>query len=196
MFAEAVRSLLAKASGIEVTGVFHTAGDALKAAGNTQFDVAVLDIQLSGETGIDLIPRLKELAPYAGVLMLSMYNHGVFVRRAMDQGAKGYVLKGSSIQELIQAIETVARGETFLPDQLKNAAGLGRKIYTGTNNLSKREQEVLEQLCQGKMLKEIGQDLGISENAVNTYRSRLMVKLNVQTRADLIKVALESGMIK
>lgn len=196
MFSEAIRDQLNNQPDINVVKAYNAPEDALRECSPELFDVLVLDVELDGQNGLDLIPKFLEIAPAARILILSMYNHGYFVRRALDLGALGYVLKGGSIVDLIRGIQTVASGATYIPEELKESAGYGTRKFSGSLELSRRELEVLELLCRGKMLKEIGDELKISENAASTYRSRAMVKLGVNNRADLIKIALESGLVK
>jgi DNA-binding NarL/FixJ family response regulator len=162
--------------------------------------VALVDISMPGSGGIKAIERIREAAPATRVLVLTMHDMPAYLRAALAAGASGYVVKRSADSALLAAIRDVHRGRTALDPGLAASvvqSGLRRRGATGTSPtalLSQREREVLELVAQGYTNQQIADHLGLSVKTVETYRARLVEKLGLQSRAELVRYALDSGL--
>jgi len=189
------RALLQDAPDIEVVAETARGGDALDLAARLRPDVALLDIKLPDMSGVDVARTLRQELPDIKVLMLTAYNYEQYVRTLFAIGVHGYLLKSDSGLELVEAVRAVQRGEQALSSEivtaLASAAGSG--VVTGA--LSEREREVLVLVWQGQRNKEVAQRLGIKTSTVETYISNIMVKLDVHSRAEAVRVAIQRGII-
>jgi DNA-binding NarL/FixJ family response regulator len=138
--------------------------------------------------GIDLTRQLLERYPTLLVLMLSMYDNPEYVNRAMQSGARGYVLKDAPSTEIISAIEAISAGQTFLSPAI---AGRLLRSQTPRPVLSQREAEILRCLSKGQSSKQIADTLGLSARTVETHRQNIKRKLNLAGHAELIRYAVE-----
>lgn len=160
-----------------------------------RWDIAVLDLNLPGRGGLDLIRGLKDEQPTLGIVVYSMHAEDQFGLRAIRAGADGYVMKEQPPEELTNAILAVRHGRQYLSPSLAmsaaiSPAGSGRE---GHHQLSDREFQVLRMLASGKSPSEIGEELSLSGKTVSTYRARVLEKLNLRTNADLVRYAIEKG---
>jgi DNA-binding NarL/FixJ family response regulator len=161
--------------------------------------VVILDISLPDADGIELVPRILSAAPETAIVMLSMHAGVDFVIRALEAGARGYVLKESASDNILHAARAVAAGERYLCPRVAAilAEGLGaRRNALGPESLSRREQEILRLVADGLTSAAIGTRLELSQKTVDTYRSRLMQKLGISSVAGLVKYALLHGLTK
>jgi DNA-binding NarL/FixJ family response regulator len=200
-----VRALLR--SHLEGEGDIHVvaeAGDgraALKLAGEHQPDVILLDISMPGLNGLEALPRLRQQAPQARVLILSMHHNEEYVVRAFKSGAMGYIFKDSSPEELITALRRVAEGERYMAPPLtveKMEAYLRQfdQKEAPLERLTLREREVLQLIAEGHSTQAIAQILGISPKTVETHRANLMDKLGMYDVASLTRFALRVGLVR
>ncbi|MFN3202282.1 MAG: response regulator [Bradymonadia bacterium] len=180
-------ALLSAAGDIEVVGEAGDGRTGLSEVQSLQPDVLVTDLALPGLGGLEVIKRLNEGDEPPKCIALSMYHDQVWVQRALDAGAKGYLLKGSGVQDLVKAIRTVAEGESFLSPGARRAAN--------AEILSAREREVLTLLAEGHTSKEIGGILGISRRTAEHHRARLMEKLGIHDVPGLTRYAIRQGMV-
>ena len=180
-------ALLETASDIEVTGEAGDGRAALEALLADPPDVVLCDLSLPGLSGLEVIKRLNDLDHPPRVVVLSMYHDQEWVQRALEAGAKGYLLKGSGVQDVLTAIRAVARGETFL------SPGAARSRQAEA--LSPREREVLTLLACGHTSKEIGGVLGISPRTAEHHRARVMEKLGINDIAGLVRYAIRTGLV-
>jgi two-component system invasion response regulator UvrY len=183
---------------MQVVGRAGTGREALEQAGRLQPDVVTLDVSLPDMSGISLIPHLKALCPTPRILILTMYDHERYAASALEAGADGFLAKGAPFEELERAVREVALGRRYVPlqvaEKLKDrwsAAG-----SAALEALSQREFAVLIELSRGKPLKQVADELGISDKTVSTYRARLMKKLDLASSSDLVRFALERGLLK
>lgn len=157
--------------------------------------VAILDVNMPEMTGIEVVRRVVDTGLDTQVILLTMHEDPSAVREALEAGASGYVLKDNSFEDLVLAIGTVMAGGTFVTpsvrEKLRKLQSLGKTMGT----LSEQEREVLKQIAQGLSSKEIGRVMNISPRTVDTYRKRLMVKLDLHTIADLVRHAVRSGLV-
>ena len=183
---------------IQVVGRASTGQQALQQAAELQPDVMTLDVSLPDVNGINLVTHLKERLPKLRILVLTMYDHERYAASALEAGADGFLAKGAPFEELERAVREVAAGRRYLSDALSEKlkarwAGAGRGPLS---RLSEREFAVLTALSRGKSLKEVADELGISDKTVSTYRARLMKKLDLKSGSDLVRFALEHGLLK
>jgi two-component system, NarL family, response regulator NreC len=189
-----IRRLLECESDLEVVGEAADAEAAVEQVRVEQPDVLLLDVVLPGRSGLDAIPDLQAAAPATRILMLSMQDDPSYVRRAFESGANGYVLKDAADSDLVQAVHDVADGHRYVHPSLgaRLAAG-ARAGEGGTEALSGREHEVLRLLALGHTNQEIAKLLFISVRTAETHRARIMHKLNLATRAEIVRYAIETG---
>lgn len=175
-----VREGLAAALHAEVVGAFGSAEEAL--ASRQAADVVILDLELPGLSGIEAIGRFR-----APVLVLTAYGTDEDVERALAAGAKGYLLKGAPLDEIERAIETVARGQSFLDPRIARADQRHR--------LSRRERDVLRLLAEGQSNKEIASKLRITERTAKFHVTSIYNKLGAANRAQAVAIAAEKRLI-
>lgn len=193
-----LRQIMEEAPDIKVTGEASSGLDALRALRENWFDVVILDISMPGATGLEVLEHIRKMSPKPKALMLSMYPEKQFAVRALKAGASGYLTKDSAPEELLTAIREVASGRKFITRQL--AEILADEISTGEDKpaherLSNRESQVLHLLAQGKGITEIAQELMLSPKTVSTYRARILEKLHLNNTAEIIRYAMEWGIV-
>ena len=193
MVIEGIRSLLQSEKNIEWVGHASNAASCLAFLQQQLPEVILMDINLPDKSGIDLCKEVREKYPAVFVIGLSTFNQQSFIQKMMDNGASGYVLKNATQEELMEAIETVAAGKTFLSDE---AAQSLRKNNEGEIPiLTRREKEVLELIADGLTNNEIAIKLFISVTTVDTHRKNLLAKFDSRNIASLIKAAMQMQLI-
>ena len=193
MVIEGIRSLLQNEKNIEWVGHASNAASCLAFLQQQLPEVILMDINLPDKSGIDLCKEVREKYPAVFVIGLSTFNQQSFIQKMMDNGASGYVLKNATQEELMEAIETVVSGKTFLSDE---AAQSLRKNNEGEIPvLTRREKEVLELIADGLTNNEIAAKLFISVTTVDTHRKNLLAKFDSRNIASLIKAAMQMQMI-
>jgi len=193
-----LRRLLEAEEDIEVEDEAGTAYDAIRLARLHKPDVILLDVVMPDGNGIDAIPEIIEASPETKVLTLSMQDDPSYVRHAFAAGAKGYVLKEAADHELLAAIREVAKGGNYVDHQLGSrlaAYDASAMAEKEADPLSDREREVLRLLALGFTNQEISKQLFISVRTAETHRARIMQKLRLTTRAELVRVAIERGLL-
>jgi len=160
--------------------------------------IAVIDFSLPGMDGLDTIPELLKLLPDLRILLLSMQPEEELAARALRLGAYGYVSKGSSSAAIVEAVRTVAAGEKYISRQF--AAKLAMQLVNPAprpahETLSDREFETLRLLASGKSVSEIADVLSLSVKTISTYRQRLLEKLSLENNYEIIRYALEHGLV-
>jgi len=187
---------------MEVVGEAGATHEALERVAALTPEVVLMDIAMPDGNGIDAARELKKRFPAVQVLMLTVHDREDYLFQALRAGAAGYILKGADVQDLLLAIRTVQRGEVYLyPSLTKKLLGdFLRRAEAGDDrasfdNLSEREREVLRLIAQGKTSPEIARLLFLSPHTVQTHRDHIMEKLNLHRKAELIKYAIEKGLI-
>lgn len=158
------------------------------------YDLVILDISLPGRSGLDILAEIKSLRPKLPVLVLSMHPEEQYALRALKAGAAGYLTKGSSAQELIAALNKISLGKKYVSAALAEA--LANRLGTDGDSLpherlSDREFQVMRMIAAGATPKRIAEDLMIGIKTVNTYRSRILLKMDMKCNADLTRYAVE-----
>jgi DNA-binding NarL/FixJ family response regulator len=203
VFRSGVRALLDREHGITVVAEAGSGHEALKMLMEHEVDVLLLDLSMPG--GISG-PQIAEAAladhPALGIVVLSMHEDEYYLREMFLVGARGYVLKKSDAADVVRAIRAVAGGAHYIDPALaghmvgdylrKSAPGAGMRAAT----LTLREQEVCRLLAMGHTNAEVAEQLVISQRTVETHRAKVMAKLGLQTRAELVRFALDNGLLK
>jgi DNA-binding NarL/FixJ family response regulator len=194
---DGLQSLLDARADIRVVGSFANAAEAVQFASEAHPDVVVLDVALPGLSGIEAARQIHDLCPDGKVLMLSMHSSAEYVDQALRAGADGYVLKESAGAEVVEAVRIVHAGGRFLSRKISPRAleeyVRQRGVDQPLERISPREREVLKLVVEGHTSSEIGTVLGVSSKSVDTYRSRLMLKLDVTDLPNLVKFAIRHG---
>jgi DNA-binding NarL/FixJ family response regulator len=175
-----------------------SADEVLPALRSDGFSALVLDVSLGGRSGIDLLGHIRAEFPTLPVLMLSMHAEEQYAIRCLRAGASGYIQKDSSPEELLEAIERVVSGRTYISHAV--AEQLATELVRGPSDtpherLSTREFEVFRLIAAGKSATEIAEVLNLSVKTVSTYRSRILVKTGFRSNADIITYAIRSGLV-
>jgi two-component system response regulator NreC len=192
-----LRLLLDNEPDISVVGEAATGADALAGIAALEPDVVLMDISLPDANGIDVVRQLKQRPEAAcRILMLTMHAEADYLRLALDAGADGYVVKSVADDELLDAIRVVHRGRSYLRPQAVSVLIDDSPAHAPDALLSEREIEVLKLVAHGHTNAEIGGILYLSPKTVDTYRRRIMHKLMLDTRADLVDYALKHNLLK
>jgi two-component system response regulator NreC len=193
-----LRLVLESEEDIEVVAEAADARNAVFEARAHHPDVILLDVVMPGRSGIEAIPDLVQESPESKVLVLSMQDDPAYVREAFGAGASGYVLKEAADAEVVAAVREVAGGQRYVHPALGArlvAAEAEERVRAEADPLSEREHEILRLLALGHTNQEIAGQLYLSVRTVETHRAHIMQKLRIQTRAELVRYALEQGML-
>jgi two-component system response regulator NreC len=194
-----IRLLLAAEEDIEPVGEAGSVREAIFQARALEPDLVLLDIVMPDGSGLDAVPQLLHEHPELKILVLSMQDDPQYVRQAFAAGASGYVLKEAADVEVVGAIREVARGGRYVHPELGArlvAAEAAERRRAEEDPLSEREREVLRLLALGHTNQEISKQLYISVRTAETHRAHIMQKLRLQTRAELVRYALEQGLLE
>jgi len=189
---------------IEVVGEASDGAEAINKTAELKPDVLLLDITMPNIGGIDALRTIKKKTPSVSILILTMHENEGYLIEALKAGASGYILKKVADNELISAIKAVYSGEFFIPSPLTKSVvkemvsgGVSRE-ETGDNDqeqLSPRELEVLTLVAQGYTNQQMADRLYLSVKTVETYKARVMEKLNLHSRVELVRLALQKGLL-
>ena len=185
---DGLKARLASEADIEVVGEAGNAPEAIAALAASAPTLVLMDIGMKDINGIELTAMLLQRQPTLAVLMLSMYDSVEYAQRALQAGARGYVLKDAPASEILAALRTVATGGTYLSPAI---AQLLFRAPAPRNLLSTRERDILACLAQGQSSKQIAKALNLSVRTVESHRQNIRRKLELETQADLIRYAVE-----
>lgn len=199
---DGLRMLLQSEPDFVVVAEADNGREAVARARETQPDIAILDITMPDLSGLEATRLIRTESPRTQVVILTMHESDEYFFRALEAGASGYILKKAATQDLITAARAVARGEAFLyPSVAKKLIGdyvrraqAGAEL-TGYTALSEREREILLLIGQGSSNHQIAERLVVTSSTVQTHRAHILEKLGLQTTADLIKYAVQHGLI-
>lgn len=199
-----LRMLLNAEEDMKVVGEAADIVQAEKQVSELKPDIALVDISMPGGNGLEFLKSMKQKAPECLFIILTMHNDEGYLRMAMASGASGYVLKQAANNELLAAIRVVSQGGTYLhpthksilfsevhaaePEPVENA----RDSY---ERLSPREKEILRLIAMGYTNRQAAEELFLSEKTIETYKSRLMTKLDLHSRIELVRYALKLGLV-
>ena len=201
LFREGLKSLLAGKQTIELVGSASDGVEAVRLAEELHPDVILMDITMPNMNGIVATEKIRERHKDIAVIAISMHSDRRFIAETLKAGARGYLLKESSPQIVIDAIEMVMSGEIFLSPKACTVLVedylrlLNNEKASNTSPLSEREMEVLRLLVKGRNGKQIADCLSISKNTVDTHRRRIMDKLGYSSMAELTKYAIREGFL-
>jgi two-component system, NarL family, response regulator NreC len=199
---QGLRKILEERADWEVVAEAGEGREAVRLAIKHKPDVAVLDIGMPQLNGIEATRQILRREPGVHVLMLSMHSDEAYITRALQAGAKGYLLKDSAGKELIRAVEAVAAGQSFfspsvaqlmLDDYVRRASATGTADRYDT--LSEREREIFQLVAEGRSNREVAEALAITLATVETHRARILQKLDVHNTAELVLYAVRRGVI-
>jgi len=193
MVIEGIRSLLKNEKKIEWLGHATKADSCLSFLKQQLPDVILMDINMPEKSGIDLCKEVKDKYPNVFVIGLSNFNQQSLIQRMMDNGASGYLVKNATQEELMEGIETVMRGKTYLSHEA--AMSLRKASANEVPVLTRREKEVLELIAEGLTNAEIAKQLFISVTTVDTHRKNLLAKFEAKNIASLVKAAVQMQLI-
>ncbi len=199
---EGLKALINSQPDMHVVGEADNGRAAWQGAKDLGPDVLVMDVSMPEMNGAEATQRLKQDCPHIKVLALTVYEDRSYLRQMIEAGASGYVLKRAVVEELVHAVRTVAEGGSYLDPTLAdkvissyfNQDPADGKASAG--ELSERESQVLRLIAWGYSNKEIGWKLNISVKTVDTYKLRLMEKLNLRSRTDIVRYALRQGLLQ
>lgn len=190
--------LLDSEEGIEVVGETGSGREAVELCQKLNPDVVLLDYNLPDMDGLETTSRIIPLKTGARVLILTMYANEEYAIRVIRAGASGFVVKGASPEELLSAVRKVARKGTYITPSImdKMVGRMGQPdAETPESGLSDREMQVLIRLARGSTTREVAEELCLSISTVETYRSRILEKLNLRNNSDLTRFAIRRGLI-
>ncbi len=199
---DGLQFLLAAQPDLEVVGVAANGREAVRQVEQLRPDVVVMDIAMPELNGIEAARRIRQTCPATQVIMLSMHHSPEHITRALRAGARGYVLKESASDEVIEAIRLVHAGRRYLSHEVSDTV---LDYYLAQHELeaeqdpltrlSAREREILQLVAEGRSPAEIADLLSLSPNTVKSYRSRIMRKLGISNLPDLVRFAIRRGLI-
>ncbi|HEY1297214.1 MAG TPA: response regulator transcription factor [Chloroflexota bacterium] len=200
VFRHGLRDLLEDADGLQVVGEASSGEEAVHVSSELQPDVVLMDVKMPGMSGIEASRRLREVCPATRVLILTMFEDDGTIFAAMRAGARGYVLKDADKDDLLRAVQSVARGEAIFSPAIATrvldyfsgaSASVPRESFP---MLTDRERDLLQLLARGRSNAEIAVDLGLSTKTVSNYVSSILTKLQVADRTQAILRAREAGL--
>lgn len=182
-----------------VFGEARNAQEAIDSVSRNGWDVVVLDINMPGRSGLEVLKEIKRVKPKVPVLILSMNPEDQFAVRMLKAGAAGYLTKESAGNELVGAIEKVTNGGRYISPSLaeRMASYLDMDVQKAPHErLSDREFLILRMIASGKTVSQIGRELSLSVKTISTYRTRLLQKMDMKNNAELTHYALQKGLVK
>jgi DNA-binding NarL/FixJ family response regulator len=196
---EGLKKILKKEADMEVLGEARNAQEVFDQVKNRKLNIVLLDISMPGLSGLDVLTELRQNYPKLPVLILSMHPEDRFAVRALRAGAAGYVTKDSAVGELVKAIRKVVTGSKYVSVRL--AEKLADELEKGNEKpphemLSDREFQVMRMVAAGKKISEIAEELSLSISTVNTYRTRILEKMQMATNVELTRYAIENHLIE
>ena len=193
-----IRDTLSDASDIRVVGEASEYGELRTLMRSRRCDVLVLDINMPGRSGLDVLQVLKDEGAPVRVLIVSMYPQDQYAIRALRAGASGYVHKGGDPQELVQAVRTVAQGRKYVTPEIAQMlveSLTAPPSESAHERLSDRELQTLVMIASGKRLSDIAEELLLSPKTVSVYRARVLEKLGLANNAELTVYAIRNGLV-
>jgi DNA-binding NarL/FixJ family response regulator len=194
-----LKQILAETSDIVVAGEAENGQQMMQSLERNNYGVLVLDINMPGRSGFDMLKDIKLLKPDLPILVQSMHSEDQFAVRVLKAGASGYITKESAADELIKAIRKVCAGGRYVSQALAEKLAVGLTSDTAAmphETLSDREYQILYLLASGKPPKQIAQELNLSIKTVSTYRSRVLEKLQLKTNAEMVQYAIRNKLIE
>jgi two-component system invasion response regulator UvrY len=197
---EGLRRVLEDSNEIKVIAEAADGETAFDEAMGKKPDVAVIDISMPGMDGLEVVTRMSSYCPNIPVLILTMHDEEQYVIRAIEAGAMGYVTKQSAPEQLVEAVKKINAGGRYLTEKASEALALrvirGNKDQSLTESLSMRELQVLRKLAMGNTNREIATSYNLSVKTVDTYRARILKKLNIRNNTELSRYAIQNKLVE
>jgi len=197
-----LKAILSSQKDLEVVGEASDGHEALRLVEKTRPDIVVMDVAMPGLNGIDGTMRIRSEFPAVKVIVLSMHLERSYVGQTLKAGASAYVLKERAVEELVPAIRSVRGGRKYLSPGVTDIVLQGfldgnaeAPPDSAFSNLTARERDVLQDIAEGRSVKEIADKLNLSPKTVETHRKRIMERLNIRSVAGLTRYAIKSGLI-
>jgi DNA-binding NarL/FixJ family response regulator len=194
---QSLRALLER-EGFQVLADAADGREAVRLAEQLKPDVAILDVAMPVLNGLEGAQQIQKVSPRTKVILLTMHPEEQYVAAAMRAGVKGFLLKNQAAQDLVRAIEEVARGGVYLSPRVSQViveASLGRREIDA-DPLTPREREILQLIAEGSATKQVAAQLGISVKTAESHRARIMKKLDVHEVAGLVRYAIRQGLVQ
>ena len=198
---DGIRAMISGHKEIVVVGEASNGIEVLDLLEKVNVDLVLLDISMPHMDGVETCKKINKLYPLVNVLALTMYDEGALISNMVKYGAKGYILKNTGKEKLIQAIKTVYNGGTYFSEKVKDTLIMSMSPLKKTNTsyflpkLTNREKEIVNLIANEFTTAEIAEKLFISEKTVETHRKNLLQKLNVRNTAGLVRIAVEKGLL-
>lgn len=201
---DGLKNILISMGNVAITGEASNGEEAVKLYGSLKPDLVIMDISMPIMNGIDATRVIKENDPNARILVLTMHDNQEYLNQIIRSGAKGFVLKNTDKEELLEAVRAVSSGENFfskdiskliIDNYIRSAKDTEKSEGYKEVPLTKREIEILKHIAEGKSNQEIANHLYISYNTVDTHRKNIMHKLSIKNTAGLVRYAIEKGLI-
>jgi two-component system, NarL family, response regulator NreC len=198
MVRQGFKLILQSQDDMEVVGEAGNGHEAVEQATALKPDVVVMDVTMPELNGIEATRRLRDAAPNAHVLALSVHRDAVYVREIVRAGAEGYILKESADTELLAAVRAVSEGNSYLSPEVAGAVlkDYRRQAMNPLDVLSPREREILQLVAEGMTNKDIARRLGLSIYTIDGHRTRIMEKLGLHSIGELVRFAVRSGIVE
>lgn len=185
--------MIVKNSGLaNIVGKGYSIKDCFELLKKNETDILLLDLIMNDGNALDYIGKIKELYPELKILLISQMNETAVIKRALNSGASGFIMKSSTAEEIIDGIMAVNEGESYLCNNAKELFNKKDKIY---ENLTPREREILKLIVDGKTMKEIADELHLGFETVRSYCKYIRLKMNANNIASLVKTAIEQGLV-
>jgi len=198
IFREGLKQVIARTATMTVAAEAADGAEPLARIRSEEFDLVILDISLPGRSGLDILADIRAIRPQLPVLILSMHPEEQYALRALRAGASGYLTKGSSSQQLLEALQKIALGKKYVSPSMAEilVTTLGSDCDEPLHErLSGREFQVMRMIAEGATPKTIAEDLMIGIKTVNTYRVRILQKMGMKCNADLTRYAVEHRLL-
>ena len=191
MVADGFERIINESGVAGVIGKAYSLSGGMKLLAQSDADVLLLDVNLPDGNSIDFLPQIKTQHPHLKIVILTSHSELTVIKRALDGGVSGYIMKNAAAEEIIEGIETVLSGKRFF---CKETTRLLQQNTSQTPLLSRREEELLRLIVAGKSNAEIADAMFLGYETVKSYRKRLMLKLDVNNTAELVRKAMEDGL--
>ena len=194
-----IKKLLSEVPGIEIIGEAASGEEAIEQVGKLVPNVILMDVNMPGMGGLEATKRLKRIAPDSKVLVLTAYSDEPYPSMVLQAGAMGYLTKGASIDEIIQAIKMVQMGRRYISPEVAQTLALkhvNSESSSPLDELSERELQVMVMISSGQEVNDVAEQLCLSPKTVNSYRYRIFEKLKIHNDVELTHAAIRYGMVK
>ncbi|KAB7694895.1 UvrY/SirA/GacA family response regulator transcription factor [Plesiomonas shigelloides] len=194
-----IRRILDDVKGIKVVGEAHCGEDAVKWCRTNNADVVLMDMNMPGIGGLEATRKMLRYNPDIKIIVLTVHTENPLPAKVMQAGAAGYLSKGTAPQEMVNAIRTVCAGQRYIALDIAQQMALSQVMPDSDNpfaSLSERELQIMMMITKGQKVNEISEQLSLSPKTVNSYRYRMLSKLNINGDVELTHLAIRHGMLK